>query len=114
MKNLTKILLLILTLALSVGALVACGDDGEVSYREVTEEEWKAAFVFSNATMVSTEKVYTDGKLTNQYTSNVFFVDGIAYDLADLEKIVRDSDLNVTITVSCAPEDATETMKKYL
>ncbi len=34
--------------------------------------------------------------------------------LADLEKIVRDSDLNVTITVSCAPEDATETMKKYL
>ena len=34
--------------------------------------------------------------------------------LADLEKIVRDSNLNVTITVSCAPEDATETMKKYL
>ena len=34
--------------------------------------------------------------------------------LADLEKIVRDADLNVTITVSCAPEDATETMKKYL
>ena len=34
--------------------------------------------------------------------------------LADLEKIIRDSDLNVTITVSCAPEDATETMKKYL
>ena len=34
--------------------------------------------------------------------------------LSDLEKIVRDSDLNVTITVSCAPEDATETMKKYL
>ena len=34
--------------------------------------------------------------------------------LADLEKIVRDSDLNVTITVSCAPEEATETMKKYL
>lgn len=34
--------------------------------------------------------------------------------LADLEKIIRDADLNVTITVSCAPEDATETMKKYL
>lgn len=80
MKNLTKILLLILTLALSVGALAACGDDGEVKYREVTEEEWKAAYVFDNATMVSTEKVYTDGKLSNQYTSNVFFVDGIAYD----------------------------------
>lgn len=81
MKTLTKILLLILTLALSVGALVACGgDDGEVSYREVTADEWKAAFKFDNATMVSTEKVYTDGKLVNQYTSNVFFVDGIAYD----------------------------------
>lgn len=34
--------------------------------------------------------------------------------LSDLEKIIRDADLNVTITVSCAPEDATETMKKYL
>ena len=34
--------------------------------------------------------------------------------IATLEKIVRDSNLNVTITVSCAPEDATETMKKYL
>lgn len=80
MKNLTKILLLILTIALSVGALVACGDDGEVSYREVTEAEWKAAFKFDNATMVATEKVYADDKLSNQYTSNVYFVDGIAYD----------------------------------
>ena len=34
--------------------------------------------------------------------------------LSDLEKVIRDADLNVTITVSCAPEDATETMKKYL
>ena len=80
MKTLTKILLLILTLALSVGALVSCGDDGEVKYREVTEEEWKAAYKFDNATMVTTEKVYTDGKLANQYTNNVYFVDGISYD----------------------------------
>ena len=34
--------------------------------------------------------------------------------LSDLEKVIRDTDINVTITVSCAPEDATETMKKYL
>ena len=34
--------------------------------------------------------------------------------LADLEKVIRDTDVNVTITVSVAPEDATETMKKYL
>ena len=34
--------------------------------------------------------------------------------LSDLEKVIRDTDVNVTITVSCAPEDATETMKKYL
>ena len=80
MKTLTKILLLVLTLALSVCALVSCGDDGEISYREVSEAEWKSAFVFDNATMVSVEKVYADGKLSNQYTSNVFFVDGISYD----------------------------------
>jgi hypothetical protein len=34
--------------------------------------------------------------------------------LADLEKVIRDTDVNITITVSVAPEDATETMKKYL
>ncbi len=34
--------------------------------------------------------------------------------LSDLEKVIRDTDINVTITISCAPEDATETMKKYL
>ena len=55
MKTLTKILLLILALALSVlavsvVALVARGgDDGEVSYREVTADEWRAAFKFDNA-----------------------------------------------------------------
>ena len=81
MKNITKLLLLILTLALSVGALVSCGGDGdEPSYRAVSEEEWKAAFVFDNATMVTTEKVYSDGKLSTQYTNNVYFVDGISYD----------------------------------
>ena len=80
MKTFSKILLLALTLVLSVGALVACGDDSEVSYREVTEAEWKAAFKFDNATMVTTEKVYTDDKLSNQYTNNVYFVDGISYD----------------------------------
>ena len=80
MKTLTKILLLVLTLALSACALASCGDDGEISYREVTEEEWKAAYKFDNATMVTTEKVYTDGKLSNQYTNNVYFVDGISYD----------------------------------
>ena len=49
-------------------------------------------------------------------TRKICGYDMVALDkfLADLEKIVRDSDLNVTITVSCAPEDATETMKKYL
>ena len=81
MKTLTKILLLVLTLALSVTALAACGgDDGEVSYREVSADEWKAAFVFDNATMVSVEKIYSDGKVTNQYTSHVYFVDDYAYD----------------------------------
>ena len=81
MKTLTKILLLVLTLALSVTALAACGgDDGEVSYREVSADEWKAAFVFDNATMVSVEKIYSDGKVANQYTSHVYFVDDYAYD----------------------------------
>ena len=34
--------------------------------------------------------------------------------LSDLEKVIRDTDVNITITVSVAPECATETMKKYL
>ena len=33
---------------------------------------------------------------------------------SDLEKVTRDTNVNITITVSVAPEDATETMKKYL
>ena len=34
--------------------------------------------------------------------------------LSDMEKIIRDVDINVTITVSVAPEDLTDTLKKYL
>ena len=34
--------------------------------------------------------------------------------LSDPEKVIRDTDVNITITVSVAPECATETMKKYL
>ena len=34
--------------------------------------------------------------------------------LSNLEKVIRDTDVNITITVSVAPEDATQTMKKYL
>lgn len=34
--------------------------------------------------------------------------------LNNLEKVIRDANINVTITVSVALEDATETMKKYL
>lgn len=34
--------------------------------------------------------------------------------LSDLEKITRDNSVNITVTVSIAPEEATETIKKYI
>jgi hypothetical protein len=34
--------------------------------------------------------------------------------IATLEKIIRDADVNVTITVSVDPADLPETLKKYL
>lgn len=34
--------------------------------------------------------------------------------LSNLEKVTRDADVNITITISVGPEDATESMKKYL
>ena len=34
--------------------------------------------------------------------------------IATLEKVIRDANVNVTITVSVAPEDLTDSLKKYL
>jgi hypothetical protein len=34
--------------------------------------------------------------------------------VADLEKVIRDANINVTITVSVAPEDLNENLKKYM
>ena len=49
-------------------------------------------------------------------TRKICGYDMVALDkfLADLEKVTRDTNVNITITISVAPEDATETMKKYL
>ena len=49
-------------------------------------------------------------------TRKICGYDMVALDkfLSDLEKVTRDTNVNITITVSVAPEDATETMKKYL
>lgn len=41
-------------------------------------------------------------------------MDAIDKFISNLEKILRDTDINITITISCAPEDATETIKKYI
>ena len=41
-------------------------------------------------------------------------MDAIDKLISNLEKILRDTDINITITISCAPEDATETIKKYI
>lgn len=34
--------------------------------------------------------------------------------VTDLEKVIRDANINVTITVSVAPEDLNENLKKYM
>ena len=47
-------------------------------------------------------------------TDMALFLTDLEKFLADLEKVIRDADINVTITVSVAPEDLTENLKKYL
>ena len=78
MKNITRILLLALTLALTVSLLASCGDgEGEEpEYTGISEDAWEAAFVFENVTMNITESAYYGTMLYGSDAYDVYFIDG--------------------------------------
>ena len=47
-------------------------------------------------------------------TDMALFLADLESFIATLEKVIRDANINVTITVSVAPEDLTDSLKKYL
>ena len=85
MKNITRILLLVLSLVLAISLLASCGGDGgegdgdgeeETEYTGIPKETWEAAFVFENVTMAVTENAYYGTMLYQSTEYEVFFIDG--------------------------------------
>lgn len=88
MKNITRILLLMLSLVLSISLLASCGGDGEeddgtteddgeqTEYTGISKAAWEAAFVFDNVTMSVTENAYYGTMLYQSTEYDIYFIDG--------------------------------------
>ena len=62
------------------------GTEGDTEYTGINKADWKAAFEFNNVTMIATERYYSNGVVAEEYVSNVYFVDGVAYDSDGIDR----------------------------